>query len=136
MYYNIDLADELAPAYSKGFIRSLRDHNPYSIVTAIMDAVPSLRYVFLTFGGQFEVGLERPAGGPQFPRMTAPKGHWLTTTGWENDPEMPGRYWRLGDEAEEMMEDEGLCLSQEDEVRSRNGDLHDGDWLTVFARSG
>lgn len=140
VYYNIDLVDENAPAYSKGFVRSLREHNPSSVAAALMEAVPTLRYVFLTFGGQYEVSVQQYDEEVKEDRtVIGLRGHWMTSSGWASvegeGAELgsksragPRPFKKLGDEvAEKAVEDEGLLVSREDEVswcRASSGDLN------------
>ncbi|KAL1949176.1 hypothetical protein VTO73DRAFT_10982 [Trametes versicolor] len=128
IYYNVDLVDENAPAYSKGFVRSLREHNPSSVAAALMEAVPTLRYVFLTFGGQYEVSVQQYDEEVKEDRtVIGLRGHWMTSSGWASvegeGAELGSKartgsrpFKKLGDEvAEKAVEDEGLLVSREDE---------------------
>ncbi len=130
IYYNIDLVDEYAPGYSKGFVRSLREHNPSAVAAALMEAVPTLRYVFLTFGGQYEVSVSQHDFIIDEERtVIGLRGHWMSSSGWASvegeGAELGTRararsrpFKKLGDEVvEKMIEDEGLLVSREDEVR-------------------
>lgn len=140
IYYNIDLVDENAPAYSKGFVRSLREHNPSSVAAALMEAVPTLRYVFLTFGGQYEVSVQQYDEEVKEDRtVIGLRGHWMTSSGWASvegeGAELGSKaragsrtFKKLGEGAtEKMVQDERLLVSREDDVSCSQAREHELD---------
>ncbi|EIW55180.1 uncharacterized protein TRAVEDRAFT_51309 [Trametes versicolor FP-101664 SS1] len=128
IYYNVDLTGENTVGYSKGFVRSLREHKSSSIAAALMEAVPTLRYVFLTFGGHYEVRASQKDNWVDEDRAAIEmRGQWMKSSGWASvggegaedgsralAGAQPLRV--LEDEvAEKMIEDEGLLVSRQDE---------------------
>lgn len=101
--------DPLVP-YSKDFVRAIASLNYQQVAKELMDAVPSLRYVFLSAGSQYEVW----AGLMHDP---VKRGRWLAHSAWkkgllpsENPAELDE------DVMERMLLEEDLLLSAQDDV--------------------
>ncbi|KAI0631125.1 hypothetical protein C8Q77DRAFT_1062417 [Trametes polyzona] len=133
VYYDIDVADDPATRlipYSKTFIRNMRSHEPRSLAAALMDAVPSLRYVFLTFGGQFETMVDGPEEHGTVYSTAVVRGRWMQSSGWEPESEAGSGVQRqerqsvkrlAEDKVEMVLGDEKLGLSERDQ---RTLELH------------
>lgn len=79
------------------------------LATELMHAVPSLRHVFLSMGGQFDVTPDDPDARRQT------RGRWFAHSAWKNVPSGPPM--RLdADVMERMLVDEDLVLSDDDNV--------------------
>ncbi|KAI0358144.1 hypothetical protein OH77DRAFT_1246488 [Trametes cingulata] len=124
VHYNINLGDDVLPAanYSKPFIKSMRELDHCATASSLISAVPSLRYVFLSFGGEYDVPLLSDGHGvPDVHNRAsiATRGRWLSSSAWTRTDGQEGEALhveRVGDAvAEKLLTDESLTLSMEDE---------------------
>lgn len=98
--------------YSMDFVRSIVGLDHIHLATHLLDAVPSLQYVFVSTGGEFEVG--------EPPMESQRRGRWFSHSAWRNTRGgSPGTetLMRLDtDVMEQMLQDEDLMLSDLDDV--------------------
>ncbi|KAI0366848.1 hypothetical protein BV20DRAFT_1001746 [Pilatotrama ljubarskyi] len=124
VHYNVNLGESITstPNYSKAFIKNMRELEHSAIASSLMDAVPSLRYVFLSFGGEFDVpSLSTGPGAPDVHNRSsiATRGRWMSSSAWTHsgdEADVMRHPARVGDAAaEKLLTDEALTLSAEDE---------------------
>ncbi|KAL1949170.1 hypothetical protein VTO73DRAFT_10976 [Trametes versicolor] len=113
--------------YSKDFVRDVATLDPQQIAMELMNALPSLHYIFLNMRGH----LEMPTRMCKPPYDETKRDRWQARSAWRNmnngllrpsaNPEKLGE-----DVMERMILDEDLILSEHDEV---------SDWKCVTVRT-
>ncbi|KAI0356071.1 hypothetical protein OH77DRAFT_1401849 [Trametes cingulata] len=123
IHYTIALMSDFTTAqfYSKPFIKSIRELDHSATAAAFMHAIPSLRQVFLTCGGQFDISSVRHCHGISYflsHVMMITRGRWTSSSAWtrtDGQGDEALNLERIGDAvAEQVLTNETLTLSAKD----------------------
>ncbi|OJT02332.1 hypothetical protein TRAPUB_7115 [Trametes pubescens] len=110
VHYRIDKTDPMYGPYSNDFLRSLAELDHAHLAAQLMATAPSLQYVFVSMGGEFETLLRTPSGA-----WRQKRGRWFAHSAWKTASAGAGAPRRLdSDVMERMLLDEDLILSDDD----------------------